>query len=460
MTAGPVTRKKASWQIRYLRVRHDSGKGTRTSRIPEFLQIQSFFALVSQCIAEFTLTEKFWTDYHEFTRPERGAKLIYLPSDQLLKKQILIIPYWLLLAVSFECCERREGTVEGRVHDTPVGDPESLHRLVEPGDGRHDVGLAVVVPRVVRLCAPVTELEDRHALGFVRHAVELTDHRPRRRVHAADQHFILDRGDQVGRTGEESREEGHQRVEAVDVDDRIVILVIVGIVRKQRLPVRGVDLDERASNLETFPAQPDQGTDPAAVLVRRRRVDQGFDFGQGVGRGQLGRAVEGWIDGAPVVRAESQDRFVEAGDIGHDVAFGVVVPPVVDLPAPATELDDRNALGFVGHAAEAADHRPGRRVHAAHQGLVLDRRDEVRRAAVEPPEELRQHIEAVNVDDRIVVLDVVSVVGQQRGPVHVLHLEHAAPDLQPILAELAQLVQSAGLRIVNNSKEHERASEQ
>jgi hypothetical protein len=105
-------------------------------------------------------------------RARKGAKLIYLPSDQLLKKQILIIPYWLLLAVSFECLGRREGTVEGRVHDTPVGDPESLHRLVKPGDGRHDVGLAVVVPRVVRLCAPGTELEDRHALGFVRHAVE------------------------------------------------------------------------------------------------------------------------------------------------------------------------------------------------------------------------------------------------------------------------------------------------
>jgi hypothetical protein len=89
-------------------------------------------------------------------------------------------------------------------------------------------------------------------LASVGHAVEAADHRPRRRVHAADQHFILDRGDQVGRTGEESREEGHQRVEAVDVDDRIVILVIVGIVRQQRLPVRGVDLDERASNLETF----------------------------------------------------------------------------------------------------------------------------------------------------------------------------------------------------------------
>jgi hypothetical protein len=91
--------------------------------------------------------------------------------------------------------------------------------------------------------------------------LKLTDHRPRRRVHAVDQRFILDRGDQVGRTGEESREEGHQRVEAIDVDDRIVILVIVSIVRQQRLPVRGVNLDERASDLETIPAQPDQGTD-------------------------------------------------------------------------------------------------------------------------------------------------------------------------------------------------------
>jgi hypothetical protein len=74
--------------------------------------------------------------------------------------------------------------------------------------------------------------------------------------------------------------------------------------------------------------------------------------------------VEGWIDGAPVVRAESQDRFIKSGDIAHNVAFGVVVPPVVDLPAPATELDDRNAIGFVGHAVESADHRPGRRIHA------------------------------------------------------------------------------------------------
>ena len=140
--------------------------------------------------------------------------------------------------------------------------------------------LAVVVPRVVRLCAPALELEDRHALGFVGHAVELTVHRPRRRVHAAAQHFILDRGDQVGRTGEEPREEGHQRVEAVDVDDRIVILVIVGIVRQQRLPVRGVDLDERASDLETIPAQPDQGTDAAAVLVRCRHVARGVVSGR------------------------------------------------------------------------------------------------------------------------------------------------------------------------------------
>jgi hypothetical protein len=185
------------------------------------------------------------------------------------------------------------------------------------------------------------------------------------------------------------------------------------------------------------------------VPARRPRIH----FGQGVGRGQLEGAVEGWIDGAPVVRAESQDRFIESGDIGHDVAFGVVVPPVVDLPAPATEFDDRNALGFIGHAVEGADHRPGRRVHAAHQGLVLDRRDKVRRAAVEPPEELRQHVDAVDIDDRIMVLDVVSVVAQQRGPVDVLHLEHAAPDLQPILAELASYV---CIRSVNNRREHER----
>ena len=192
-------------------------------------------------------------------------------------------------------------------------------------------------------------------------------------------------------------------------------------------------------------------------LSDARASSRRLDLGHGGGRGQIERAVEGRIDGAPVVRAESHDRLVEARDVDHDVAFGVVVAPVVDLPAPAVELDDRDALGLVGHAVEAADHRPGRRVHVIDQGLVLDGRDEVRRAAVEAPEELRQVVEAVDVDDRIVVLDVVGVVAQQRRPVRVLHLEHAAPDLQPILAEAAQ---AAGLRIVDYRQEHDRASDQ
>ena len=118
MKAGPESRKKVSWQIRSLHVIQDSGKGTRTSRIQEFLQIQSLFALVSQCKAECTFSEKSWTGNHEFTSPKRGAKLIYLPSSQFLKKQILIILHFLLLAGSFECCERLEGTVEGRVYAT------------------------------------------------------------------------------------------------------------------------------------------------------------------------------------------------------------------------------------------------------------------------------------------------------------------------------------------------------
>ena len=118
------------------------------------------------------------------------------------------------------------------------------------------------------------------------------------------------------------------------------------------------------------------------------------------------------------------------------------------------ELDDRDTIGFVGYAVEAPDHRPGRAVHVAHQRFILDRRYQVRRTAVKSPEKLRHHIEAVDVDDRIVVLNVIVVVAQQRGPVHVLHLEHAAPDRQAIPVDPPQAaarLPSMGRRVRRDS---------